>query len=488
MLFSYVPVAAALALLKHAECDDAQNASAAIEFPPLLALASTCRALRAALQPRRVQLAKACWLRAFGAESLGACAAWQRTEQLGGSAFEARWRWLHRLRISKKSTRAESIVEHVLPSRAQLQEVEAHITRDEVKYAFGDGATQLTSWLPSSAALLAGGGVDGTPLLEALSLASDELPCRLTFALRTGAILHIKASVVELPIAAFGGIGVELQVCRRYAGNEVSLQDLTKDSILHVLSRSVDPQFVNGVEHWHWATHATWSADGTRLAVWGKHRTLVGAQPDSATIAVYVFELDAANPPPPGSLRSAHVLLLPKFASLAFGGGSGDRVYTAECAIDGTGTLKAWDVSSGLLLVEAVVTMNQYHCVIVPFRSVLCISLDSPSIDVRCTSTLAHVGRLECAPLLGGHGTRVVAMRGVAYVLLSCDENGVLLAWHVPTRQLLHRLGRDVWAAPLAGHLLTRNFSGLALTSRGAAMLEIDYERKSQTRLFDWLP
>ena len=118
----------------------------------------------------------------------------------------------------------------------------------------------------------------------------------------------------------------------------------------------------------------------------------------------------------------------------------------------------------------------------------MCVSMDSPDIDLRCPTTLAHVGCLQRAPLLGGHGTRVVAMRGVADVLLSCDEGGILLAWHVPTRQLLHRLGRDVFAAPLAGHLLTRNFSGLALTSRGAAMLEIDYERKSQTRLFDWLP
>ena len=204
-------VNAALALLKHAEGDDAQSAPGVeYSFPALLALASTCRALRAAMQPRRVQLAKACWLRAFGAESLGACAAWQRVEQLGGSAFEARWCWLHGLRTSSASTRAETIVTHAMPNKGQLRELEFNMDEEEsFDELFHDGGTQLRFWRPSSAAIVAGGGVDGTLVFEAVAVTGSGTghDCRFTFALCTGAAVHIKASYAQ-PLAAFGGIGV----------------------------------------------------------------------------------------------------------------------------------------------------------------------------------------------------------------------------------------------------------------------------------------
>lgn len=493
MSFSYVPVAAALALLKHAEGDGAQSAPAAIEFPPLLALASTCRALRAALQPRRAQLAKACWLRAFGAESLGVCAAWQRVEQLGGSAFEARWRWLHRLRNSKKSTRAETVVELVLPNREQLRQLASDLPIGTISAVVGDG-TQLKSFFPESVTLVASGDVDGASLVEALAVTGEDICCRITFALRTGATVHIKVPHSQnIHVSSYGGIGVELQSYEGRESADVMLQDMTADAELHVLRRSVEPWVSPGDQHWHWAIKGVWSMDGARLAVWGPPRSLVGSQPDSAgKVAVYVFELDAANPPPPGPLHSAHMLLLPGFAALAFGGSSGDRIYTAMSV--GEGVLMAWNASSGQLLAEVAITYGPMehlgYCTssIVPYRDVLCISMDRPSIDVRCTTTLALVGQLERAPLLGGHATRVVVLCGVADVLFSCDKSGVVLAWHVPTRQLLHRLGRDVLAAPLATHIVGPPGSVLVLTSRGLAMLESDYDRRHQLRLFDWLP
>ena len=101
----------------------------------------------------------------------------------------------------------------------------------------------------------------------------------------------------------------------------------------------------------------------------------MGAQPDSTTIAVYVFELDAADPPPSGPLESVHMLILPKFASLAFGG-SGDRIYTAVSARDGTGALKAWHAPSGRLLAEAALTYEPAHPITSPVtRASLCLTL-----------------------------------------------------------------------------------------------------------------
>jgi len=70
-------------------------------------------------------------------------------------------------------------------------------------------------------------------------------------------------------------------------------------------------------------------------------------------------------------------------------------------------------------------------------------------------------------------------------MLLSCDEGGVLLAWHVPTRQLLQRLGRNVFRAPPALSVV-QSRCALALTSRGAAVIEEDDCRSSQVRLYDW--
>ncbi len=80
------------------------------------------------------------------------------------------------------------------------------------------------------------------------------------------------------------------------------------------------------------------------------------------------------------------------------------------------------------------------------------------------------------------------ALSGVGDVLLSCDKGGVLLAWHVPTRTLLRRLGRDAFAAPPACGVDPYGGAALALTARGAACLESDFGRRSQTRLYDWLP
>ena len=126
-------------------------------------------------------------------------------------------------------------------------------------------------------------------------------------------------------------------------------------------------------------------------------------------------------------------------------------------------------------------------CLLAPFLSELCVAKDSFSIDVRCAVTLERVGRLERAPMHGGHGKCINSMRGVADVLISCDEDCTVLAWHVPTRQLLHRLGRNIFAAPRAANVL-RNADALALTSRGIAVVEHDFNNPSQTRLIDWLP
>ena len=484
-------VAAALALLEHAEGDGGRGAPGAEDFPSLVALASTCRALRGALQLHRAQLAQACWLRAFGAESLGACAAWQRTEQLGRSAFEARWRWLHGLRTSSSLTRVESTVEHVLPNRAQLKRMEFQLGRQEFDLAFDrDDPTQLGMWHPSTAALTA----LGASLLEAFVITADDLRCRVAFALRTGSVLHITIGSIlsrsEVGLVTFGGIGVKLQH-GGHSGDPVELLDLTANVELHVLRRSVVAPPIPGAQSGEWATNGTWSVDGTRLALWGKP----GTSALGPAIAVYVFKIDAADAPPLVPLEPAHTLLVPKFLSLAFGGG-GRRVYTAEA--DGSaGALKAWEIASGQLIAEAPLAYEQpaqpfvrraTHIVIVPFKSELCMSMNGCFIDVRCTATLQHVGRLQHAPLLGGHGKRVVALSGVADVLLSCDAGGTVLAWHVPTRQLLHRLGRDVITAPPAGAVFCDK-SALGLTSRGVAVLEADdLVGQSGVRLFDWLP
>ena len=94
------------------------------------------------------------------------------------------------------------------------------------------------------------------------------------------------------------------------------------------------------------------------------------------------------------------------------------------------------------------------------------------------------MGRLERAPLRGGHTKRVSQMHGVGDMLLTCDGGGVLLAWHVPTCTLLRRLGRDVFTAPPARGYV----SALALTARSVATVEDGRSGRSQTRLFDWLP
>ena len=493
-------VAAALILLEHAEGDDGRGSPGAEDFPALLALASTCRALRAALQPRRAELAKTCWLYAFGAESLGACAAWQRIEQLGGSAFEARWRWLHGLRTSDSLTRKESVVEHELPTKAQLHDLLQEVGLNEFNRYFVVGEDRMSPnfWNLHSVALAAVDGIGGASLAEAFVATGEDFSARLTTALRSGAILNVQMSVInreEQHLVSFGGIAVELQG-RGY--DSVRLLDLTADAELHVLRRSiVPPAFDLPETTYRWAAEGTWSVDGTHFCVWGTPRGPPGVQQggaaDGITTAAYVFEFDAANAPPPGPLGSVHTLVLPSVESLAFSGG-GDRLYTAEVIPDSTGVLRVWDIVTVQQLAEAPLTSrvdaaSRYPrvSILVPFRSHLCVAVGSISIDVHSAETLQHEGRLERAPLLGGHGKYIVSMRGVADVLISCDENATVLAWHVPTRQLLHRLARNIYAAPPSACVF-HNADALVLTSRGVAVLEQDFCRRSQTRLIDWLP
>ena len=495
---------AAAALLEHSE-----RARGSDDFPSLLALASTCRALFATLQKRRAQLAQACWLRAFGSDTLGACAAWQRLEQLGGSAYEARWRWLHALRTGKPLHK--STVELALPTKAQMQHVECERGREQLDAMFSDdGGTLLRWWDLREAALMAVEGHDGGPL-EVFACSLMDAPCRGSIAIRTVEVLHVAVQssnrhADHQALCSFGCIGVELMLRYQFDDPQQVTLNLASDSTLHKLCRVVAPPLpappgAPRIKTRPWATDGLWSADGTRLVLWGKASTnFPGVQPnapaDGATIAVYVYDIDPANAPPAGPLPAAHTLLLPNFHSLAFRSGGGLYTIAADGRRDSTaGTLHAWEVASGEQIAAAAVMYDvpsATHAegdagMLAPFQSEVCISLRGSGIGVRCARTLEHAGRLAVPPLLGGHGQTVCAMRAVGDVLLSLDEGGILLAWHVPTRQLLRRLGRSVFKAPPALSVV-HSSNALALTSRGVAVLEDDMSFPFQTRLFDWLP
>ena len=499
---------AAAALLEHSE-----RARGSDDFPSLLALASTCRALFATLQKRRAHLAHTCWLRAFGSDTLGACAAWQRIEQLGGSAYEARWRWMHALRTGKPLQ--ESMVELAQPTKAQMQPVEFNYGGELFADLFSGNAETLSrSWSLDDAAFVAVGGHNGAPLLELLVCTANDAPCRGSIAFRTGEILHLDLNPSHNysyhqaePVVAFGGVAVELVLWHHHGDpQDVALLDFTSGSTLHQLCRVFAPPPPSAPagalrpKTRPWVTDGLWSADGARLVLWGKHSNTDTVQPnapaDRTTMAVYVYDINPANAPPAGPLPAAHTLVVPNFHSLAFRSDGG--LYTI--ATDGlrgstAGTLYAWDIASGEQIAAAPVAYevpSTTHAesnagMLAPFQSEVCISLRGSVIGVRCARTLEHAGRLAVPPLRGGHGQKVCAMRAVGDVLLSLDQGGILLAWHVPTRQLLRRLGRNVFTAPPASSTV-RSSTALALTSRGVAVLEDDFCAPSQARLYDWLP
>ena len=482
-------VAVGLLLLERAGNERTADAD---DFTALVSLASTCSELRAAFEERRTLLAQICWLRAFGAETLGACATWQRIEQLGGTAFEARWRWLRGLR-SSKFERKESIVEHTLPTKTQLHELEVQFGADAFNDYFRDDDEQLRFWFVKSAAFATVGGAYGDAFTETLVATGDDMQCCFTFALRTGTFQCLKVGRGrDEGFVTFGGIGVGLV----QRSSSVELVDLTADATLHSLCRSAEPPFTPPDAHnaWEWASKGKWSVDGKRLALWGKTFTATDGVVESPTTPVYIFNVDPADALQSGPLASTHMLLLPKFASIAFG--FGDCIYTA---IDNhpatTATLRALDISSGEIMCEKLLAYydpqlrmgDRQRCRLVPAsRSELCLCVGEANIHVHCATTLDSVGTLAHPPLRGGHGSRVEAMSGVADLLLSCDAGGILLVWHVPTRQLLRRIGRNAVAVP--GSVVWSDDNTLALTSRGAAVLETEFSSRSWTRFYDWLP
>jgi hypothetical protein len=375
--------AAALVLLTRAENDDAAG-SGADHYPSLLALASTCHALWAAAAPRRARLAAACWLRAFGRDTLGPCAAWQRIEQLGGDAFQARWRWLHALRAG--AAVRESVVAHTPPSAAQLdaQDEVVHDTEFPLGEALdpATGAWRERDFHMDKPCFVAVDGCSGAPPLEALVCCVVDVPYRVTFGLRSGAPLAVawegfgRANAASL--FPFGGIAA---ACFSRAP---ALLELTGASELHALHPSPQP-------HEHLPNAGAWSADGTRLALWSRfHRLNPGNNIDGVTtVHVYATDGDA----PPGALAPAHTLHLPQFSSLAFGGG-GAVVYTLTLyAQPIPSTLRAHELASGAQLAAVSLTaepepLSHFAALVVPLSSELCVSQDrvrpAPRAALRC--------------------------------------------------------------------------------------------------------
>ena len=465
------------------------------DYPSLLALACTCHALLAAAQPRRAALAAACWHRAFGDATPGACPAWQRAEQLGRSAYEARWRWLHALRAGKPLQ--ERTVAHEVPGNQHLKELDAALgTKTYYKEHKDDW------WLAPEVECFAvsrGDGGDST-MTDVFVSTQDGVPCYLKFDLRSGALRDIELDEdleagTAGELVAFGGIALKCQPEYTLFPPEPVLLDLEAAAEMYVVQRP--PPVPAWPRQQAWASAGAWSADGTRLAVWYEHPMVQQNDQQPAAdgrLDLHVYALDPAAAPPAGELVALRKLRLPMFKTAAFG--SGGCIYTVSMD-DNASVLRAWDVVTGeerahaALPVDANWSFNKLNRsaksmlrILVPFNAELCIATHGMRIDVRCATTLELTGSLERPPLLGGHGQRVNVMHGIGDVLLSCDIGGVVLAWHVPTRTLLRRVGRNTLHAPPA---LGRSVS-LVLTARGAATLEDRRGGRSQTRLFDWLP
>lgn len=249
------------ALAQHFACASTQPADAD-DFPCLLALASTCRTLRDAIAPAHARLAKACWLRAFGSDSLGACAAWQRIEQLGGSAFEERWRWLQPLRRSGWRV-TERVVQHDLPTQEQLLPLMQAAMSPHRRQSYAlfidpvTGAARESMWRLYECGFVAI-GTAGAALEEAFVClifhftAVHGTPVTFTFSLQTGALL--RAHAVELALPSHGSLAVVGQYADR------TLFDTTSGTSLHELLPNIRAR--------GWGDDAgAWSADGELFAV-----------------------------------------------------------------------------------------------------------------------------------------------------------------------------------------------------------------------------
>jgi hypothetical protein len=206
----------ALCSLLDVHCCAELPGDGAAGFASLVCVGSTCRPLRNALQHRRAQLARACWLRAFGVETLGHAAAWQAAEMHRGAAGaagtgacgESRWRWLHALRAGAPVT--ETTVAHAMPVAQDLQEVAATLEERDAEpdaderdpgripdfAALVDTSTGVmrhNAWCPGdSPGFAVVGAEDVAVFTMSYNAVPSPVPYRFTVSLRSGELLRVE--------------------------------------------------------------------------------------------------------------------------------------------------------------------------------------------------------------------------------------------------------------------------------------------------------